>query len=110
MTPRIVLLTVLTVFLTTACSFVDKTSGGEKVRVLAIDEVKSCRKLGTTSTSVLDNLAGIPRPQETIEEELRTVASNSASKMGGDTIVPATTAVEGQQTFHVYKCVDPNAA
>ena len=109
MTQRIVLLAAVVAFSATACSFVDKTSGGEKVRVLAIDEVKSCRKIGNTSTSVLNTLAGIPRPRETVEEELRTVGRNSAAKMGGDTIVPATTAVDGEQTFHVYKCIDPNA-
>ena len=109
MTPRIILLAAVVAFASTACSFVDKTAGGEKVRVLAIDEVKSCRKIGSTSTSVLNSIAGIPRPRETVEKELQTVGSNSAAKMGGDTIVPATTAVEGEQTFHVYKCIDPNA-
>ena len=41
-------------------------------------------------------------------EELRIVARNSAARMGGDTIVPLTVIEEGQQTFVVYKCVNPD--
>ena len=93
-----------------ACTFVDKSPGSDKVRVLASDEIKTCRKLGQTRTSVLDKLAGIPRPPETIERELEIIGSNSAVDMGGDTIVPVTPVVEGKRTFQIYKCVDPNAA
>jgi hypothetical protein len=36
------------------------------------------------------------------------MARNSASRMGGDTIVPLTVIEAGQQTFVVYKCVNPD--
>jgi len=53
-------------------------------------------------------LLGIPRPVETVSKELRLVARNSAARMGGDTIVPLTVIEKGEQTFEVYKCVNPD--
>jgi len=81
--------------------------GGEKVRVLAPNEVSSCRQLGKTNATVLDKVVGINRPIESIAEELETMARNSASSMGGDTIVPLTVVENGGQSFIVYKCIDP---
>ncbi|MEM7208511.1 MAG: DUF4156 domain-containing protein [Pseudomonadota bacterium] len=91
------------------CAFVDKTDGGKKVRVLTSAEVTTCRKIGNTRTSVTASVAGIERPAETVANELETVGRNSAAEMGGDTIVAATPIEDGKQSFHVYKCVDPNA-
>ena len=36
------------------------------------------------------------------------IARNSGARMGGDTIVPLTVVEDGQQTFVVYKCVNPD--
>lgn len=94
-------------FLATACSSISLTEEGKKVRVLDPSEVDSCQELGKTNTTVTATVAGIERPDSTIAEELRTIASNSAARMGGDTIVPLTVVEAGQQTFVVYKCVDP---
>lgn len=90
------------------CSFAPVAESGQKVRVLTIDEVASCRKLGTTGASVLSTLAGIKRPPETIAKELENVARNAAGGMGGDTIVPKSAIHQGQRTFFVYKCVNPD--
>ena len=109
MTPRLIILASLAIFATVGCSFVDKTPEGQKTRVLALDEVGTCRKLGNTKVSVLDKVLGIPRPAETVAEELSTAGRNSAGDMGGDTIVASTEVVDGTQSFFVYKCVDPNA-
>lgn len=94
--------------LVTGCATVSLTSGGEKIRVLGPDEVSSCRELGKTNTSVTAMALGVPRPPETIAKELETIARNSASNMKGDTVVPLTVISEGQQTFVVYKCVNPD--
>jgi len=91
------------------CATVDLTPAGEKVRVLAPDEISSCRELGKTNTSVTPKALGIPRPPETIKKELESIARNGASSMGGDTIVPLTVIADGKQSFVVYKCVDPNS-
>lgn len=95
--------------LLTSCATIDLTPEGTKVRVLAPDEVSSCRELGKTNTSVTAKALGIPRPPETIKKELESIARNSASSMGGDTIVPLTVIADGKQSFVVYKCVDPNS-
>ena len=94
--------------LLTACTTLKLTPEGEKVRVLDPDEVGSCREVGKTSTSVTPIIMGVERPIETITKELRTIARNSATRMGGDTIVPLTVIEQGQQTFMVYKCVNPD--
>lgn len=94
--------------LVSSCATVNLTGGGEKVRVLGPDEVSSCRELGKTNTSVTATALGVPRPPETIARELETIGRNSASNMKGDTIVALTVITDGQQTFVVYKCVNPN--
>jgi hypothetical protein len=90
------------------CASPKLNTGGEKIRVLSPDEVTSCRELGKTTGSVVSKVAGIDRPKETMEEELETLSRNSAAKMGGDTIVPLTVMENGQRTFQIYKCIDPN--
>jgi hypothetical protein len=96
-----------TAILLSACSSLQLTEGGEKVRVLEPSEISSCKNLGRTNTSVTDRIV-VERPADTIAEELQIVARNSAARMGGDTIVPLTIIEAGQQTFVVYKCVNPD--
>ena len=99
----------LVALLSSACATPLKLSDdGEKVRVLDPDEVSSCRELGKTNTSVTWVLLGVERPEDAVGKELRIVARNSAARMGGDTIVPLTVIEGGQQTFVVYKCVNPD--
>lgn len=90
------------------CAAPKLNAGGEKVRVLSPTEVSSCRQLGKTTSSVMNQVVGIERSAESIEEELETLSRNSASNLGGDTIVPLTVVKDGQRTFQVYKCIDPN--
>ncbi len=83
------------------------TDAGEKVRVLGPDEVGSCRLVGKTNASVTWVIAGVKRPDNVIVQELRVVARNAAARLGGDTIVPLTVVDQGQQSFQVYKCINP---
>jgi hypothetical protein len=94
--------------LLSACSSLKLTPDGEKIRVLQPNDVNSCRELGKTNTSVTATVVGIDRPDETIAKELIIIASNGAARMGGDTIVPLTVVEAGQQTFIVYKCINPD--
>jgi hypothetical protein len=94
-------------FLLGSCSGIKLSDEGEKVRVLDPGEVSSCRKLGKTNNAVTSRVI-VERPEEAIAKELRILASNSAAAMGGDTIVPLTIIQNGQQTFEVYKCVNPD--
>jgi hypothetical protein len=108
MTSKYFLLAIATTSLFIAgCATVKLTTDGEKVRILAPDEVATCKKLGTSNTSVTAKALGIPRPIETVSKELSSIGRNSAAKMGGDTIVPLTVIEDGQQSFVVYKCVAP---
>jgi hypothetical protein len=94
--------------LLSACAGISLTPDGEKVRVLGPNEVGSCRELGKTNTLVTATVMGIDRPDHTIAKELIVIASNGAARMGGDTIVPLTVVEAGQQTFVVYKCINPD--
>lgn len=91
----------------TGCATVKLSENAKKVRVLAPEDVSTCKKLGQASATVTATALGIARPQESLSKELITIASNSATKMGGDTIVPLTVIEEGSQSFVVYKCVAP---
>lgn len=94
-------------FLLSACATVSLTEAGEKIRVLDPSEVASCKNLGRTTTSVTAKVI-IERPEDSVAEELQTIARNGAARMGGDTIVPLTVIENGTQTFVVYKCVNPD--
>ena len=99
---------VIATLLLGACATTLKlTAEGEKVRVLDPDEVQSCRELGRSNASVTHVVVGIERPKEAISKELRIIARNSASRMGGDTIAPLMVIDKGQLTFVVYKCINP---
>ena len=106
-TKSIVLIAVTGIFIS-SCASVKLSSGGEKVRVLAPNEISTCKLLGKTSNSVTDKVVVMKRPIETIEGELMTMGRNSASDMGGDTIVPLTVVTDGKQSFNIYKCIDPS--
>ncbi len=98
---------IVTLLLGACATTLKLTAEGEKVRVLDPDEVQSCRELGRTNASVTHIVVGIERPKDAVSKELRVIARNSASRMGGDTIVPLTIIDKGNQTFVVYKCINP---
>lgn len=101
------LLLLITFFALSACTWVELTPSGKKVRVLELQDVASCKRLGKTSASVLAKAAGIQRRGDKVAEELAALASNTAADMGGDTIVPTSEVVDGKQNFDIYRCVNP---
>ena len=98
----------LITFFLSSCTWVKITPGGEKVRVLSAAEVSNCRKLGKTTTTLKDKIAGVRRSKKKVESEMRALARNSAADMGGDTVVPVIEVTDGKQIFEVYKCINPN--
>lgn len=88
-----------------ACTWVEPTVQGEKVRVLTAEEVTKCKKVGQTTVSLLAKLAGIERNAHKVQEELNILARNSAVELDGDTVVPISAVEDGKQTFAVYRCV-----
>lgn len=93
------------VLVLSACTWVEPTAQGEKVRVLSAEEVTKCKKVGQTTVSLLAKLAGIERNAQKVQEELNILARNSAVELDGDTVVPISPVEDGKQTFAVYRCV-----
>jgi len=79
----------------------------EKVRVLAAQEVGRCKELGRVSAVTAAKIGFISRPKDTVQVEIRRLASNNAADMGGDTIVAAGPLIDGEQAFRVYRCINP---
>ena len=104
---KLKVITASAVLLLSACSGISLTDDGEKVRLLDPSEVSSCREKGKTNNSVTAKFV-LERPADVVASELVIMARNSAGRMGADTIVPLTVVQDGQQTFMVYKCVDPD--
>jgi hypothetical protein len=95
----------VSVLLLSACAWVDLSKEGEKIRVLEASEVSTCKYLGQTTANTQEKALGVRRHDKAINQELTTLARNSAAKMGGDTIVEGSPEVGGKQTFLIYKCV-----
>jgi hypothetical protein len=92
----------------TGCAWVDLKPQGEKVRLLTASEVKRCTRLGHVSSTTTATLLGfIARSTSTVREELNRLARNEAGGMGGDTIVPTGPMVDGEQSYDVYRCINP---
>ncbi len=89
-----------------ACTWVEPTREGSEVVVAKASSVETCKKLGTTTTSVKHKVGFYTRGEEKVTEELTILAKNKAAEMGGNTIVAQGEAVEGSMSFVIYKCGD----
>jgi hypothetical protein len=87
-----------------ACTWVKPTDAGQNVRLASYNQVSQCKKLGKATVSVLDKVGFISRSADKVDQELKTLARNSAAEMGGDTIVAVGTVSGGEQPFDVYQC------
>jgi hypothetical protein len=95
---------IFTITTLSACTWVKPTDAGRNVRLAAYDQVGQCKKLGKATVSVLDKVGFISRSENKVDEELQTLARNSAAEMGGDAIVAAGAESKGEQPFDVYRC------
>jgi hypothetical protein len=101
-----VTVSVIALLVTTSCTWVPLARNGDNVRVVSPAEVQGCKKIGQTKVSLRDTLIGtIKRDERKVARELTTLGRNSAAEMNGDTIIPATEVVNGNQAFDVYKCM-----
>ncbi len=87
-----------------ACAWVKPTASGAQVKVAMAGDVGHCRKVGTTTVSVMDTVVGVPRSYRTMSNELANLARNEAPNLQGDTVVPVGDIVNGQQLFEVFDC------
>ncbi len=88
-----------------ACTWVDMSPEGEKVRVLTTTEVAACEHVGKTTVTTTAKLAGMRRHGRKVQAELNTLARNSAVELNGDTVVPVGEPKEGSQRFEIYQCM-----
>jgi hypothetical protein len=86
------------------CTWVDAKPGSSKVTLVMPEHVTQCRPLGMTTSQVKDKVGSYHRDEETVTEELLTLAKNSAVDLGGDTLVADGGPVDGSQKFTIYKC------
>lgn len=87
------------------CSFVDTIPGGEEI-ILAKPN-SHCQSLGQSTVSVIDEFLLIDRNEETIEDELQTLAQNAAVRMGGNAIWPISEVKDGERSYKVLDCKQP---
>ncbi len=93
-----------TVLFCAACSWVKLDPGAEQVRLLEGESTAHCTRLGQTNVSVRDRVAATQRRATRVEQELATLARNSALAMGGDVVVPIGPVEGGSRPFAVYRC------
>ena len=91
-------------FLLSACNWVQVTPEGEGVQLLNPDQVGACQRLGTTTSTTTANVLFVQRGNERVQTELVDLARNEAGLMGGNTIVVDSTVSNGRQRFVVYNC------
>lgn len=90
--------------LVAGCSFVKLTPQAEKVVVLSEQEVLRCEHIGQTTVSLMDKLAGVERDRAKVQNELNTLARNSAAEVNGDAVVAEGAIEDGKQRFGIYRC------
>jgi hypothetical protein len=96
---------ILFTLLLNACTWVELTPEGEKARILSMEEVSGCKKMGQTTSTTKATMAGVARHPNAINDELNTLARNSAINLKADTIVPVGEILDGKRTYMVYRCV-----
>lgn len=86
------------------CVWVDLNPKGESVKVLTQSEASRCKRIGHVESTTASDIAGIPRDDESLNNELTRLARNHAGDMGGNGVVAIGKVQNGTQNFNVYRC------
>jgi hypothetical protein len=86
------------------CTWVDAVPGASRVTLVMPQHVSQCQSLGTTTSQVKAQVGPVHRSESKVQEELLTLARNSAVEIGGDTLVAEGPPSQGTQRFRIYKC------
>ena len=88
------------------CAFVKPESGSEQVQILTQQQATACKKLGYANVYTKHEVLGLKRNDESVREELNTLAKNQAASMKGDGIVITNDAAmtAGKIAFDIYRC------
>lgn len=101
---RITSIALCPLILTTACTWVEPMENAASVSLAQNADVENCERLGTTTSTVRDQVGWFNRSDERVASELLTLAQNSAISMGGNTLVTTTDPENGSQQFVIYSC------
>ena len=101
---KITITLLLLVFLLQACTWVKLSADAETVQIITEQQVKECKLLGRTTSTVKWIVATFARNEEKVKTELQTLARNSAIELNGNAIIPVSEISEGKQKFDIYHC------
>lgn len=87
-----------------ACTWVDLEPDAQSVAVARTQDIAECESISHVTASVMDGVGFIDRSEKKVKKELATIARNEAARLGGDTVVPASSITDGKQHFSVYRC------
>lgn len=85
------------------CSWVKVSEAGKNVAVLPESRVADCVRIGSISTSVKDDIAGIDRSKEKVQTELDRLAQDQAVLMNANSLV-RTSIQGGKGSYVAYNC------
>lgn len=97
-------LLVVSICITSACTWVSPGVGTENIALVKPAHVEQCKLVGTANAGVKHKIIGLKRKSAKVADELINLAKNEAFDLGGDTIVAKGKAIDGKQAFSVYKC------
>ena len=90
------------VLMASGCTWVKLTPEGEQVKLYKVKPV-SCKALSTVTAKTMHRVV-LERSDEAVGRELLALARNEAGKQGANGILPASSIVDGEQVFKVYRC------
>jgi len=101
-------LALLMLLVLSACTWVPLTDEGARVQLRTLEQAQACERKSRVTVSVKDRIGTIPRSEEKVRGELRTLARNEAARVGGNVVVAETETetepTDGRQVFVVYRC------
>lgn len=101
---KLLLVPVLGTLFLSGCNFVKLSAQAEDVLVLKPYQARECEQIRRTTSQVMSKVWFVNRNEDSMSEELTTLAKNTAIELGGNAVVPDSTIVEGKQRFIVYNC------
>lgn len=91
-------------FLLSGCAWVEIQPGAEQVRVIDLAAAAQCEHVADTTVSVRDRVAGVQRKPGKVQEELETLARNSAHETGANALLPLGPVLSGKREYAIYRC------
>lgn len=90
--------------LISGCAWVEVQPGAEQVRVIDQAAAAQCEHVANTTVSVRDRVIGVQRKPGKVQEELETLARNSAHETGANALLPLGPVLSGKREYAIYRC------